>query len=717
MAPPTGVNAAAKGRDSSRAEERTCFQAASPYRPEIDIQADVAIVYGHGRSLAERAEQWRRRDYVIHFMTGVAWGGYQDYFSGKWDGGDHWAEVQTRRDGSRMRHGGSRDVFYNVPTPGYTEYLKSAVKQAIDAGATAIHLEEPEFWVAAGYSDAFKAASQAEYGEPWQPPHSSVEARYRSGRLKQKLYTDCLAELFRYAKAYSRERSRAVRCFVPTHSLINYAHWGIVSPEGNLMAIPEADGYIAQVWTGTARTPNIYSGRPCERTFETAFLEYGQMVNMVRPTGRRCYLLADPVEDNPSRHWGDYRRNWEATVVGSLFQPEGHHFEVMPWPNRVFRGRYRANGSKEAERIRIPPDYATEVLIVTQALRNMKQSRVRWDCGTQGVGVLVSDSIMFQRGRPAPGDQHLSSFFGLALPLLKHGVPVETISLENVTWRRALRPYQVLLLTYENQKPLRHEYHDSLVKWMRRGGCLLYFDGGEDPFDRVREWWNDQGRTTATAVQALLRAAGLGDELREGFHRVGRGWLGYFHHSPRQLAETEAGGDFVRGMVHRVLEQQGRADAWKTQNYLSLQRGPYLITAVLDESTTDVPLRLTGQFVDLFDPDLPVVGEKVLKPGDRSLLYDLKRRRGRRPQLIAAAARAYDEHADRHGWSAVFRGPADTSAVARLWLPHPPVRVELTTSADEEPGQSDSQWDEASQTLWLRFANSPGGVRVTVTLK
>ena len=58
--------------------------------------------------------------------------------------------------------------------------------------------------------------------------------------------------------------------------MINYAHWTIVSPESSLIDVG-ADGYIAVVWTGTARTPNLYEGRRKERTFETAFLEYGAM--------------------------------------------------------------------------------------------------------------------------------------------------------------------------------------------------------------------------------------------------------------------------------------------------------------------------------------------------------------------------------------------------------------------------------------------------------
>jgi len=58
-------------------------------------------------------------------------------------------------------------------------------------------------------------------------------------------------------------------------------------------------GFIAQVWTGTARTPNVYEGRKQERTFETAFLEFGAMNALVRGTGGTVWFLNDPIEDNP----------------------------------------------------------------------------------------------------------------------------------------------------------------------------------------------------------------------------------------------------------------------------------------------------------------------------------------------------------------------------------------------------------------------------------
>ena len=61
---------------------------------------------------------------------------------------------------------------------------------------------------------------------------------------------------------------------------------------------------------------------------------------MVRPTGRKVWFLADPVEDNPNRSWNDYKRNYECTLTASLFWPEVSRYEVMPWPDRIFQGKY-----------------------------------------------------------------------------------------------------------------------------------------------------------------------------------------------------------------------------------------------------------------------------------------------------------------------------------------------------------------------------------------
>src|SRR6185437_2270198 len=250
------------------------------------------------------------------------------------------------------------------------------------------------------------------YHEAWQAPDSSPEAQYRASKLKYLLYRQALSQVFDAVHQYAKSHGRGIPCYVATHSLINYADWRIVSPESSLINVG-CDGYVAQVWTGTARTPNVYDGRLRERTFDSAFLEYGAMQNLVRASGRRVWYLNDPVEDNPRHTWEDYRNNWESTLTASLLQPEVWRYEIMPWPQRIFLGRYRSS-AQSRRRDPIPKDYETELQAVISAMGDMKQptNATRWEAaGTQGIGVLVSDTLMFQRGGADASDQHLGNFF------------------------------------------------------------------------------------------------------------------------------------------------------------------------------------------------------------------------------------------------------------------------------------------------------------------
>ena len=457
--------------DPLQALERTCFQTGQAYSDIANLRSDVAIVYGIDAGLPKRIETWRNRGYRIHVMTGVSWGQYQDYLYGRFDGINHEDEAQTDRTGKKVSHGG--DVYYMCPGENFGKFLCVGVQRALDAGAEAIHLEEPEFWVRSGYSEGFKREWKNYFHEDWQPPHSSADAQWRASKLKYFLYRRALQQVFDFIQDYNRRSGRRVRCYVPTHSLINYAHWRIVSPESSLAQLDGCDGYIAQVWTGTSRTPNLYRGHLRERTFETAFLEYGAMQNLVRATGRTVWYLNDPIEDNPDHDWNDYRLNWESTLVASLFQPEVWQYEVAPWPERVFGGQYpsRSPNSKP-----MPPAYATEVQTVINALNDMKQSRVQWDCGTTGIGLLVSDSLMFERGGPEPSDPHLSHIYGLALPFLKRGMPLTPVQLENLSVPGYLDGFRTLLLTYHGMKPLSSDVHIPLAAWVEAGGVLVVCD-------------------------------------------------------------------------------------------------------------------------------------------------------------------------------------------------------------------------------------------------
>jgi len=696
--------------DPAQPLERTCFQTSQPWSGVGNLRSDVAIVYGIGTDLPARIQTWRDHGYRIHVMTGVAWGNYQDYVYGRFDGINHEDEAQTDRRGNRHGHGG--DVYYMCPGTNYGKFLCVGIQRALDAGAEAIHLEEPEFWVQDGYEGGFKREWQNYYGEEWQPPHASVDAQWRASRLKYFLYRRALQQVFDYVQQYNQRTGRHVHCYVPTHSLLNYAHWRIVSPESSLARLQGCDGYIAQVWTGTSRTPNVYRGQLKERTFETAFLEYGAMQNLVRATGRTVWYLNDPIEDNPDHSWEDYRSNWESTLTASLLQPEVWRFEVAPWPERVF-GRRGSRGRGRASRPTMPPAYAAEVQIVINALNEMNQKRIEWDCGSTGVGVLVSDSLMFERGDPAPSDPHLSQVYGLALPLLKRGIPVAPVQLENATLPKALDGFRVLLLSYQGMKPLTAEVHPPLADWVRKGGALIVCDDDSDPFNRVREWWNSNGSAYATPREHLFERLVLKREELETLQSgrvtaVGKGSVIWLRENPATLAASAEGDAKV---ITAVKEAANRCRlAWRETSHLLLRRGPYLIGAGLDESIAGPAKQIRGRFVNLFDAGLAVREKVELAPGGRFVLYDLDTVRGKRPQVLASACKTLLQKQDGHSLSLAVEGVVDTPAVILLSAPAGGPKA---ISLGGEPLPT-FDFSPKERLVWIRFTNQATPRELTV---
>lgn len=763
----------------ARAEERTGFQEGSSYGASYDLQTDFVMVYGIGETMPQRIREWAARGYRVHLMTGVSWGGYQDYLNGKTDGRPHWDEAQKYQDGEMIIHGTSVDIPYMVPTISYADFLVERIRPAVDAGVEAIHLEEPEFWVEGGYSEAFQREWQNYYNEPWQSPHSSEDAQYRASKLKAYLYTRCLDRICSALKEYSLVRyNRPLRFFVPTHSLINYTQWRIVSPESRLLDVPTIDGYIAQIWTGTSRTANVYEGNRAERTFETAFLEYGIMQELVRGTHRRMWFLHDPIEDDPTRTWADYRENYVKTLIASLLHPAVSRYEVAPWPRRIFKGSYPSADGKGNEGI--PADYATILLNVMHTLGNMEQEEVRVFGNAAVTGVLLADSAMFQRkqiGTESSGfmmkydgtnevkltDEsavellNFSAFYGLTLPLVKHGLPVRPVQLDNVRrFPGYLDDYRVLVLSYEFMKPESPDLHGVLAQWVREGGALLYVGDDSDPYHGVREWWN-QGRRHYISPRAhLFESLGLPCEAEanaEGITRVGAGLVSYLPMRPDRIAENEEAATRFRTAVREAMEalgsMKGMADtahsthhavsggysrepslpdalSWEPANFFHLRRGPYVIASVMNESISETPLELEGLFVDLLEADLPVKERATVEPGRQALLYDLAYTGpgslSSGSGVIAASSRIEDFREDERGMTFTAKGPRPLQAVARIRCDSRPAAV----SAEElDLGQGDGlvtastvspqyEWDVKSRTLLIHYEHGDEGTRITV---
>ena len=695
---------------------KTTFQTSREWRPTIDNRADAVMVYGVGgnpsdrskkMSFEDRVKSWKDRGYTIHFMTGMAWGEYQDYFTGQWDGKWHLDEGQVTQKGDTIWHG--HMVPYIVPSENFLKYMKERhIKRVIDAGIDAIFMEEPEFWARAGYSESFKKEWKKYYGFDWRPQHESPENTYLSSKLKYHLYYNALNEVFTYAKEYGKSKGMDVKCYVPTHSLVNYSQWNIVSPEASLASLPCIDGYIAQVWTGTSREPNYFDGKAKERVFETAYLEYGSMESMTAPTGRKMFFLTDPIEDWP-RDWVDYKKTSQATFTAQLLYPNIANYEVMPWPERIYEGLYRTSANSETK-ARIPRFYSTQMQVMINSLNSMPLSDTKVS-GNTGISVLMSNSLMFQRFPTHKGyeDPQLANFYGQALPLLKRGVPVKTAHIENLGYKEALADTKVLLMSYANMKPLDPEAHTHIADWVKKGGVLIFSGSDKDPFQTVREWWNTNGNNYATPSAHLFELMGLSSSPEEGEYTYGKGTVYIARTDPKEYILNAGGDKEFLNTVSRMYEQKAKAGKLAFKNHFYLQRGVYDLAAVLEESVSNEPYTLKGCLIDLFDSKLPVYTSKQVNPGEQALMLNVDRVKDKKKaQILASASRAYDEKREKNSYSYIAKSPAETTNVSRVLLPKCPKSVKI--NGNETFNASD--WDAASKTYLVEFENSPEGVSV-----
>ncbi|WP_029906838.1 hypothetical protein [Prevotella sp. 10(H)] len=695
---------------------KTTFQTSREWRPTIDNRADAVMVYGVGGNpsdkskripFEERVKSWRDKGYIAHFMTGIAWGEYQDYFTGQWDGKWHLDEGQVQQNGDTIWHG--HMVPYIVPSENFLKYLKEKhVKRVIDAGIDAIFMEEPEFWARAGYSDAFKNEWKKFYGFDWRPQHESPENTYLASKLKYQLYYNALNEVFTYAKEYGKSKGMDVKCYVPTHSLVNYSQWMIVSPEASLASLPCVDGYIAQVWTGTSREPNYYNGKPKERVFETAYLEYGSMESMTAPTGRKMFFLTDPIEDR-AKDWVDYKVNYQATFVAQLLYPNIADYEIMPWPERIYEGLYRTSANSD-KRERIPRHYSTQMQVMINSLNDMPLSDNKVT-GSNGISVLMANSLMFQRFPTHAGyeDPQLANFYGQALPFLKRGVPVKTVHIENLGYKQALADTKVLLMSYSNMKPLSPEAHTQIAEWIKGGGTLVYSGRDDDPFQTVLEWWNTNGNKYTAPSNHLFEQMNITASPTQGEYTHGKGKIYILRADPKEFVLTAGNDKQLIDVVKRLYEQ--KAGKLEFKNNFYLQRGAYDLVAVLDESINNEPYTIKGNLIDMFDPKLPVYKSKSIQPGEQAYFFNVDRVKDKqKPQILVSASRAYEEKRDKNSYSFIAKSPVNTTNVSRILLPKKPVSVLI----NGEEKYTNTAWDQQSKTYLAEFENNPDGVAVTI---
>ncbi|NMP37647.1 MAG: hypothetical protein GX051_05915 [Clostridiales bacterium] len=726
-----------------RCSELTGYQSGIEFSSDIDLQCDFIMAYRLNNTLARRIEELKSRGYVAHMMTGIAWGSYVDYLNGEYDGKTHWDEAQTDRCGNMIMHGANTP--YMVPTVSFADYLSEKLRAAVDAGAEAIHLEEPEFWDRAGYSEAFKREYLLYFKQPWQPAHSSLDVRCKTARLKAYLYRRTIERVSSSLKEYALTKyNRVLRFYVPTHSLLNYTQWKIMSPEGSLAQVPSVDGFIAQIWTGTSREKNCFEGVIKERTFETAYLEYGVMQELIKGTDKRMWFLHDPIEDNPAYDWNDYRRNYLKTVTASLLHSKINRYEICPWPGRVFQGKYPA-GAPDAQPI--PGAYATLLNNIFQTLGDLECTEPESDIHT---AVLISDSALYQRDYPdsvltpdeqrtgtvltdenellkkystglfaGKGDEELKlrflksnafpSFYGLALPLLKYGMPVHPVVLDNAgRCPGYFDDLDVCVLSYEFMKPDSPDLNNALASWVKQGGTLIYIGDDSDPYHGIDAWWSKRYKSPAGHLFEML---GIEPDGEKSIYSAGNGTVAVWRKAPAEICYSKSAADEYREFFRNTISKKGFL--WQDKNYITQKRGPYIAAAVFDESVNNKPLVLKGAFADMYTEKFDIISEKAVNPDENALLFDLNEVKNENFRIIGTSVRILDAECRDEKITLSVHGASGIDAYIRLRTPFR-VNDALAEFSDKTPVEVSAEYDPASRTVLLGFASEAEDVQITI---
>jgi hypothetical protein len=194
------------------------------------------------------------------------------------------------------------------------------------------------------------------------------------------------------------------------------------------------------------------------------------------------------------------------------------------------------------------------------------------------------------------------------------------------------------------------------------------------------------------------------EKAEEGVYQYGKGKVYVVRQDPKEFVMQEAGDQSLLSAVEKAY---GKLEY---KNHFYLERGPYTLTAVVDEdAVSSEPLQLKGSYIDLFDPKLPCLKQKTVNPGEQTFLFNIDAVKNKKqPQVLAAASRQSDEIIGKRTYSFIAKSPAETDNVMRILLPKKPKEIQVSAN------QFTSEWDADTHTLLLQFENNPEGVQVNI---
>lgn len=705
----------------SFAAAKTFFQTNVGYDPRIAMAVDAVVVHQHGAPLEHlrgAIKSWQDKRFTVGRMFFADSDATCAYWKGQEGNLPHPDEVERDAKGSVVLCANIRP--YMLPTEGWIRHLEDMTAQSIQAGAEAILPEEPLAHVFTGYEKASAPIWRERFGSDWQPGHSSPAAHMMTAQLKAELYAKLEGRLAALTKKKAREFGRDIPFLLPIHSAYSNVPSRLTAPLGTSLSIPEVDGYVGQIWTGPINWVNANYNSTDKSFFATAYALYDYFVALADGTDRRLWLLTDPVEDDPNHKWAEFERWYRDCVVAELLFPQVTQYEVIPWPDRIFLPGYQMGEGTPG-----PENYRITILSVLQALQEMpaggtwasaarpfnegRQATPPLNKGgpggvTQGIGVAVADSLMWQ----PDWRKTIQSAMGMMIPLIQAGVPVADCILERATEPKYLDRFKVIVLSQETCQPPSAQASEALAKWVRAGGSLIVL-GEAGKIDGPFWWRKADFDSPIEHLLAFAKSAALVES--DGDAELGRGTIYRRLVSPGSFGEPKTARAEYFPLLDQAIKAAGDARGLQTPGSFVMQRGPFIIAHA---GTAPVTLPIV---VDIFDPELPVlrVGTELTR-GSSGIYKDVQgiitRKMVGPPKVLHTTHRLISEMYKNNVSQVVLRGPAETPAVVRIdsggykaakVIARDAAGKELKVGVKEDGG-----------TLRARFPNDPAGATLEI---
>ena len=682
-------------------QSKTCFQTNTAYDPRIALAVDGVIVHRHGEALEglkKAIGSWKEHGFSVGRMFFSDSDANCDYWKGRWDGKPHDDEVEKDAAGNPVLCAGIRP--YMLPTPGWTAHLEEMTRISIEAGADAVLPEEPLAHVHTGYEGAFKPIWEKRYGREWEPEKASPAARFFTAQLKGELYLELERKLAQLTKARARELGREISFVLPVHAMYSNLASQLVAPMGAALAVPEIDAYIGQVWTGPVNWALAHYSSPDKSFFTSAYCLYDYFVSVADGSGKKMFLLADPVEDDPNHTWAEFEQWYRHCVVAKLMFPSVDSYEVMPWPDRIFLPGHATGGSTPA-----PAAYRTALLSAVQVLQEVpaggtwvdfKGGKIAKLIPTAAIGIAMADSLLYER----EAFPMLEGAYGCIMPLIGRGIPASACVMERTGEPAYLSRFKVIVLSYELFKPTDPAWHTALAKWVNGGGSLVVL-GGPEGLGSPDTWWAKAG--DPSPLHHLAKVLGFSVE-KAGEIQVGRGRVFREPTSPRALPNPKTVTDTYLPLLGKASRAAG-AGAIRSRRAWAIQRGPYLVVHALNA------VHVPGRWVDVLDAGLPVLDGVDLKAGQSGLYKQIPSAAG--PVPVHCTHRLMSWGAKDKALELQVRGPVGTPGAARLTGGDKLGTFTARTKAGAEV-KVDAQ--RQGETWLVQFDNDPEGVTISCKL-